>query len=469
MRITGLTLQYGVSVTSFDATGVVRLGGTCPSFRVDHCHFNQLYGYAFLAYGWLYGVFDHCIFDIRDGGGAIIVWHTTWGNQVNGWGSWAEPAYFGSEKFIFVEDSTANNFGFRPAIAFVGGMLGARYVLRYNVINDGTTWPHGTEDLNQRGVRAAEIYNNAYFSARTEIEGGECRGGTMLLHDNTYTGQFSGGVQPIPLRLFQSAGGAGTGSDWAGADGTNPWDLNATEPDGTHVDGHAPYTFATGTHIGPNVPSQRTQIVTVSGNPWTANLWAGYTITNTNSASQYYLGHGYISSNTTNTLTVTAAVITDHPPTLGFNTGDTFAIHKVLRIIDQPGSGPGDLIVGNPPGSTNLTGTSWPHYPNQALEPLYSWNNTLNGVNVNFTHSDAGNNLRENIDFYNNTPMPGYTPYAYPHPFVSGMSTPTPTPTPTLLQPLHLLQHPRRPTLRHQQRRRHRRLHRHQHRPQRQH
>ena len=241
----------------------------------------------------------------------------------------------------------------------------------------------------------------------------------MLLHDNTYTGLYIGSIQPLPLRLFQGAGGAGTGTSWGGADGTNPWDLNATEPDGTHVDGHAPYTFATGTHIGPNVPSRSTEIVTVSGNPWTPNQWAGYTITNTNSASQYYLGHGYISSNTSNTLTVAAQAIV--PPNLGFNTGDTFAIHKVLRIIDQPGSG-ADLIVGNAPG---------PRYPNQAREPLYSWNNTLNGVNVNFSHSDASSNLRENIDFYNNTPMPGYTPYVYPHPLVSGMPPPTPTPTET--------------------------------------
>ncbi len=45
VRITGLTLQYGVSVTDFDTTGVMILSGTCPSVRVDHCHFNQLYGY----------------------------------------------------------------------------------------------------------------------------------------------------------------------------------------------------------------------------------------------------------------------------------------------------------------------------------------------------------------------------------------------------------------------------------------
>src|SRR5213078_1125744 len=44
VRITGLTLQYGISVTSFDGNGLMRLSGTCPSFRIDHCHFNQLYG-----------------------------------------------------------------------------------------------------------------------------------------------------------------------------------------------------------------------------------------------------------------------------------------------------------------------------------------------------------------------------------------------------------------------------------------
>ncbi|PYK72355.1 MAG: hypothetical protein DME44_04650, partial [Verrucomicrobia bacterium] len=208
VRITGLTLQYGVSVTDFDQTGVLRLAGTSPSFRIDHCHFNQLYGYAVLAAGWLYGVIDHCVFDIRDAGGAINVWHSTWGNQVQGWGSWAEPAYFGSEKFVFVEDNIANNLGFRPGIAFCGGTFGGRYVFRYNISNDGTTWPHGTEDAIYRGIRAAEIYNNAYFSSRTLIKGGECRGGTMLLHDNTYTGQYSGSMEPIPIRLFQSAGGA---------------------------------------------------------------------------------------------------------------------------------------------------------------------------------------------------------------------------------------------------------------------
>jgi hypothetical protein len=28
--------------------------------------------------------------------------------------------------------------------------------------------------------------------------------------------------------------------------------------------------------------------------------------------------------------------------------------------------------------------------------------------------------IQENRDFYNNTPLPGYQPYIYPHPLVSG-------------------------------------------------
>src|SRR5436305_7238317 len=40
VRITCLTLQYGVSLTSDDTNGVMCLSGTCPPFRIDHCYFN---------------------------------------------------------------------------------------------------------------------------------------------------------------------------------------------------------------------------------------------------------------------------------------------------------------------------------------------------------------------------------------------------------------------------------------------
>ena len=32
---------------------------------------------------------------------------------------------------------------------------------------------------------------------------------------------------------------------------------------------------------------------------------------------------------------------------------------------------------------------------------------------------------QEGRDYYNNTPMPGYKPYIYPHPLVSGLAPPS--------------------------------------------
>ena len=48
---------------------------------------------------------------------------------------------------------------------------------------------------------------------------------------------------------------------------------------------------------------------------------------------------------------------------------------KGYPCLDQPGRGQGDLLTGGFPNKVNsTTGTiSW---PNQALEPIYIWNNT---------------------------------------------------------------------------------------------
>jgi Fibronectin type III domain len=39
--------------------------------------------------------------------------------------------------------------------------------------------------------------------------------------------------------------------------------------------------------------------------------------------------------------------------------------------------------------------------------------------------SGAGNTIHQNSAYYNNTPMPGNTPYTYPHPLVIGSPTPS--------------------------------------------
>ena len=89
-RLTGFTFRNGSLTTA--GSGTVRISGasTVPSVRVDHCHFDSLYcNQGIQIFGWLYGVIDHCVFDMWQATGSVTVSHNTWGNQVSGWGSWA--------------------------------------------------------------------------------------------------------------------------------------------------------------------------------------------------------------------------------------------------------------------------------------------------------------------------------------------------------------------------------------------
>jgi hypothetical protein len=54
----------------------------------------------------------------------------------------------------------------------------------------------------------------------------------------------------------------------------------------------------------------------------------------------------------------------------------------------------------------------------QDLEPIYEWNNLINGKDINFSlvWSVTASQVKENRDYYNNKQKPGYVPYAYPHP-----------------------------------------------------
>ena len=95
-----------------------------------------------------------------------------------------------------------------------------------------------------------------------------------------------------------------------------------------------------------------------------------------------------------------------------------------LRDI-QPGRGQSDVIVGLRPSTARLEKVAWPH---QALEPSYSWNDkyTPTGASVDFVPGTGNMELQKaGRDYYNNTPMPGYKPYIYPHPLVSDLAPPS--------------------------------------------
>lgn len=88
--------------------------------------------------------------------------------------------------------------------------------------------------------------------------------------------------------------------------------------------------------------------------------------------------------------------------------------------LDQPGRGKGDLLDGDAPT---------PRWLNQVSDPVYVWNNTLNGLaeplRIETIDRDV---IVEGRDFFN-APKPGYVPLVYPHPLVSG-AAPEPEPEP---------------------------------------
>jgi len=394
-RLTGLTFRYG-SVTTKAQSPLIHIEGTCPAVRVDHCHFDQLYGAGILFYGWIYGVVDHCRWDARAQIGSIpsIVVNNgaTWGGGANNYGdgSWAAPTAFGTDKFLFIEDNVFHNLGTVQTAGGIDCQDGGRYVSRHNqFFNCTMITGHGTESGGRhRGQRAIEFYDNK----ETVTVGqsiGITRSGVTIYHSNSWTGPMK--APNIPLVVFREL--------WPypmfnGANGDSPWDLNDTEGNGTNAPGHRPHLYASGKHTGANASSGT---LVSSGAGWRPNQWVGYMLTNTTQTTPRGMHHcSRILSNTSDTIVYDTQTPDNQPK--AFNTGDGFAIYKVLVALDQPGRGKGDLLAGMPPVNTVTGGSNWPH---QSLEPIYAWNNTVNGSPVNLGSSYS--TLQENRDYYNQT------------------------------------------------------------------
>jgi hypothetical protein len=93
--------------------------------------------------------------------------------------------------------------------------------------------------------------------------------------------------------------------------------------------------------------------------------------------------------------------------------GDTDAYG--YPCLDQVGRGKGDLLSG-----AAATPVGWPH---QQAEPVYGWNNRLNGALGRIASGGVWSNgislgtvILEHRDYFNDTMRPGYVPYVYPHP-----------------------------------------------------
>jgi hypothetical protein len=276
--------------------------------------------------------------------------------------------------------------------------------VRHNTIHDGVLNNHGTESTGRtRGGRAYEAYNNIFAGSGWNKYLAGCRSGTMLFHDNTISGYW-GNNATCGLGNYRTHM---TFVPFGGADGANPWDFN--EPGGP---------FFTGTAAANSVGTS----VTVTGASWNTDQWKGYSIRKlTNVGNLNTATFALINGNTSNVINYC-----DNGgysiPSLAFTAGDTLEIRKIRHVLDGIGRGRGSLVSGNPP----TVPSGW---NDQVTEPCYSWSNVIAdgvaGAKANF--GDVDLSIRINEHYFNNTPMPGYTPYTYPHPLTKGLPPPEQT------------------------------------------
>lgn len=233
VRLTGFTVTASSTHTSNGLYNFQGGAGTTASvaFRLDHC--RVLIGSAItrgVITETIYGLIDHCTFDNTAGSGSVQLL-SIWGSQDgsdNGFTPWKRALTFGTENAVYIEDCAFTAANQDESIQDAYG--GARYVFRYNTVNNGEVGGgHGTDSGERRSTHSFEIYNNTYINnSATRIRGGTVRGGTGVFYNNTYGGT-GGAWYPITLMYYRACPGLDQ-SHWGSCDGTI-WRLDsATSP-----------------------------------------------------------------------------------------------------------------------------------------------------------------------------------------------------------------------------------------------
>jgi hypothetical protein len=414
VRITGIS--FYASASNPQSASIIECNTRIP-MRVDHNFIGPINVVANQIWNneYNYGVFDHNVSVCEHG---VIQNGPGRDSGDEGDSAFEEAVGFGGPKFFFVEDNWIKHGG--------DIVWGGKSCFRYNHVHGETTLGppapgiivgavlvcHGTgRQGNGRGGRAYEVYNNDFHwnTDDKSMDGSDT--GAAYWHDNVWTNN-NRATHGIDLNCYRS--GLPNQSPYYTVSGIpgQTWDYMATEANGSHVDGHSTFAFFTGT----STTGTGGGTIVLGGSPgWTANQWVGYAARRSDGQS------AGITSNTGNTLQTFGVGFP-----MGWASGQTIEIVKPLRYLDQTGVGWGDHI--------NRAVPAWLHQDAHP-EPLYSFNNINldNGQHVNYERPEYEKFMVvQGRDYFQDTQLPGYVPYTYPHPLVaSGTPSPTPTATPT--------------------------------------
>jgi hypothetical protein len=393
LQIKGFTFRGSPNSPSGSNIAAIQLTGTCPAVRISNCHFDSLYQRSIYTFGWIYGVMDNCLHTLTHFTQTGVIGMATYNGQKNGNGSWTEDPHWGSYKFFFMENNVVHNL-FKK-----GGNLdakrGARYVVRYSKIYDGSfIQTHGTEGDPDRGCRAIEFYNNICTrSADGPGSPGGLRSGNILFHDN----QYRGAALKHPALALVAFRTLVNFQPWGLASGANSWDENDSH--GLYASGRA----ATASVVG---ATKGDTSFNVAGDLSAYNK-GGYSIRNTRTGLGSVILAAVYNSTANRTLITCAYSPSWKIAEVSFSPGDPFEIRRVLRVLDQTGLGAGKPYSGSP---TSLNGA--------VNEPSYAWNNKdVDGSPVTIHPAAlAQPTFVEGRDYVNAAPPFPYKPYTYPHP-----------------------------------------------------
>ncbi len=360
------------------------MAGPC---RIHHIFFNQVNDKNIMLYGANQTLIDHCWFYLK-GNEGVLVRDTGYGDA-----SWASPMNYGRQNVPCIEDCIFTNVLVGVSSVSLDAEAGARILFRYNAVLNNLWANHGTESgARLRGCRSFEIYSNLFAMDPTWSfpYAMSIRSGSGVIFGNTITGvKYVTGI--VNYRNGERF------DPWGGADGYSPWDNVVA----TNV--------ISGVHSGANGANY----LEVAGANWTVNQWVGYTVVNKDFSGASWNFSTIVSNSATQILFNPAK---DYGA-MTFSTGQRFEVNQIYPMLDQPGIGSGDLIVGDQqpwgpnPTVAGLGVAKWPH---QVSDPIYAWSNSLNG-----TPGKIGSdfpNIKEGRDFFNDLPKPGYEPLPYPHP-----------------------------------------------------
>ena len=357
----------------------------------------------------VYGVADHNVIVTPSG---TQPFHLDNGGDGQGFTVWAAPTNWGGSNFFFIEDNYIQIAG-TFARSAMDGTQGCKLVFRHNhLYNCLANGVHGTEGGNFRGARAVEIYNNDFHNPNPGNVGG-ARSGVILFHDNcweTPTGNTCGSNSTGPVSIVNppSLGLTVyralclfdlTGSTWFAADGTSPWDVN-DGGGGTPVYGQAGHQYwpLSGTATCGNTTATQALLTDSNAPGWNNHQWVGYGVTRASDGK-----NSLISDNTSNTLSLFKSDINGTSTETLWASGNNYTIHRVLVALDQSGRGQGAPLTKNSNGLVvdQVTGTQT--WPNQVLDPCYSWNNRQGATQLGFdaAPADGSVTIQPNRDYFN--------------------------------------------------------------------